>query len=165
MRGQCTRLTEVVVQELLIETWQIHDRVNRYLLDAVPEDLLGSSLAAKHRTVFQLFSHIHNVRLMWLKAAAPDLLKGLAKLEGESGKKAALESALQASGTAIESLIRKALAAGGKVKGFKPHVVAFVGYLISHESHHRGQIGWTLKNTGHPLDQKTAYGLWEWGVR
>jgi uncharacterized damage-inducible protein DinB len=57
------------------------------------------------------------------------------------------------------------LAAGGKVKGFKPHVVAFVGYLISHESHHRGQIGWTLKNTGHPLSQKTAYGLWEWGVR
>jgi uncharacterized damage-inducible protein DinB len=153
------------VQEQLIETWQIHDRINRYLLDAVPEDTLGSSLAPKHRTVYQLFSHIHNVRLMWLKAAAPDLLKGLAKLEGDSGKKAALKSALTASGSAIESLIRKALAAGGKVKGFKPHVVAFVGYLISHESHHRGQIGWTLKNIGHPLDQKTAYGLWEWGVR
>jgi uncharacterized damage-inducible protein DinB len=156
---------EVVVQEQLIETWQIHDRINRYLLDAVPEDLLGSSLAPKHRTVFQLFSHIHNVRLMWLKAAAADLLKVLAKLEGESGKKAALQSALKASGSAIESVIEKALAAGGKVKGFKPHVVAFVGYLISHESHHRGQIGWTLKNSGHPLDQKTAYGLWEWGVR
>jgi len=69
------------------------------------------------------------------------------------------------SGQAIASLLQKALAAGGKVKGFKPHAVAFLGYLISHESHHRGQIGWTLKNTGHPLDQKTAYGLWEWGVR
>ena len=42
------------------------------------------------------------------------------------------------------------------MKGFKPHATAFLGYLISHESHHRGQIGWTLKQSGHPLDQKTV---------
>jgi uncharacterized damage-inducible protein DinB len=153
------------VEDQLVETWNINDRINRYLLSAIPEEALGSALAPKHRTVFKLFAHIHNVRLMWLKSAAPDLLKGLSKLDAETGTKAALATALQASGSAIEALVRKALAADGKVKGFKPHVVAFVGYLISHESHHRGQIGWTLKNTGHPLDQKTAFGLWEWGVR
>jgi uncharacterized damage-inducible protein DinB len=153
------------MEEQLVQMWNIHDRINRYLLNAVPEEALGSSLAPKHRTVFQLFAHMHNVRLMWLKSAAPEMLEGLSKLEGDTGEKAALEAALQASGSAIESLVRKSLASGGKVKGFKPHVVAFVGYLISHESHHRGQIGWTLKGTGHPLDQKTAYGLWEWGVR
>jgi uncharacterized damage-inducible protein DinB len=65
----------------------------------------------------------------------------------------------------IETWARRSLAAGGKVKSFKPHATAFVGYLISHESHHRGQIVWTLKDTGHPLDQKVLYGLWEWGVR
>ncbi len=54
---------------------------------------------------------------------------------------------------------------GDKVKGFNPHATAFLGYLISHESHHRGQIGWTLKQSGRPFDQKTAFGLWEWGVR
>ena len=153
------------MEEQLIETWNIHDRINRYLLKAVPDDALGSALGPRHRTVYQLFAHMHNVRLMWLKSAAPELLVGLAKVEGESGDKAALAAALEASGRGIAALLRKALAAGGKVKGFKPHAVAFLGYLISHESHHRGHIGWTLKNTGHPLDQKTAYGLWEWGVR
>lgn len=153
------------IEDQLVETWNISDRINRYLLAAVPDEALGLALAAKHRTVFQLFAHIHNVRLMWLKSAAPELLAGLAKIEGTSGEKAALASALEASGKAIEALLRKSLAAGGKVKGFKPHAVAFTGYLISHESHHRGHIGWTLKNTGHPLDQKTMYGLWEWGVR
>jgi uncharacterized damage-inducible protein DinB len=153
------------MDDQLVETWSIHDRINRYLLQAVPEEALGSALAAKHRTVFQLFAHLHNVRLMWLKSAAPELLEGLSKLEGTDGDKTALSAALEASGKAIEALLRKSLAAGGKVRGFKPHAAAFVGYLISHESHHRGQIVWTLKNTGRPLDQKTSYGLWEWGVR
>jgi uncharacterized damage-inducible protein DinB len=153
------------LEHQLIETWNIHDRINRYLLKAVPDDALGSALGPKHRTIYQLFAHMHNVRLLWLKSAAPELLASLAKIEGATGDKASLVNALENSGQAIASLLQKALAAGGKVKGFKPHAVAFLGYLISHESHHRGQIGWTLKNTGHPLDQKTAYGLWEWGVR
>jgi uncharacterized damage-inducible protein DinB len=153
------------MDEQLIETWNIHDRINTYLLDAIPGEALGAALGPKHRTVYPLFAHVHSVRLLWLKSAAPELLAGLTKLEGDTGDKAALAGALASSGRAVEALLRKSVAAGGKVKGFKPHVVAFVGYLISHESHHRGQIGWTLKNTGHPLSQKTAYGLWEWGVR
>ena len=62
-----------------------------------------------------------------------------------------IRSALEASGRAVAELLRKAVAAGGKVKGFKPHATAFLGYLISHESHHRSQVGWTLKHAGHPL--------------
>jgi hypothetical protein len=27
------------------------------------------------------------------------------------------------------------------------------------------QIVLTLKQAGHPVDKKTAFGLWEWGVR
>jgi len=153
------------MEDQLIETWNIHDCINLYLLNAVPDDALGSALGPKHRTVYQLFAHMHNVRLMWLKSADPESLGGLAKLEGQTGDREALAGALEASGRAVAALLRKGLAPGGKVKGVKPHAVAFLGYLISHESHHRGQIGWTLKNAGHPLDQKTAYGLWEWGVR
>jgi uncharacterized damage-inducible protein DinB len=154
------------MEDQLVETWAIHNRINLYLLDAIPEDALAAAISPKHRTVWALFAHIHNVRLMWLKSAAPDLLAGLDKLETKTaGDKAELRSALEASGAAVEKLLRKAVAAGGKVKGFKPHAVAFLGYLIAHESHHRGQVGWTLKGVGKPLDQKTAYGLWEWGAR
>ena len=101
-----------------------------------------------------------------MKSAAPELMEGMLKLETKIvGTKESLRLALELSGTRIEQLLRKSIANGGKVKGFKPHVVAFVGYLISHESHHRGQIGWTLKYSGHAPIKKTAFGLWEWGVR
>jgi uncharacterized damage-inducible protein DinB len=153
------------IEDQLVETWTIHDRINGYMLKAIPDDALGLALGPKHRTVYQLFAHMHNVRLMWLKSADAELLAGLTKIEGQSGEKTSLSTALESSGRAIATLLRKSLASGGKIKGFKPHAVAFIGYLISHESHHRGQIGWTLKSSGHPLDQKTSYGLWEWGVR
>ncbi|MBK9453004.1 MAG: hypothetical protein IPN95_27005, partial [Bacteroidetes bacterium] len=39
--------------------------------------------ASKGRSVGDQFAHIHNVRLMWLKAAAPDLMASVAKIEKE----------------------------------------------------------------------------------
>jgi uncharacterized damage-inducible protein DinB len=154
------------MEDPLVETWAIHNRINLYLLDAIADEALGLTLNGKGRSVRDQFAHVHNVRLMWIKAAAPGLLEGLEKLEPKlEHDKAKLRSSLEASARAVGVLLGQAVAAGGKVKGFKPHATAFLGYLISHESHHRGQVGWTLKHSAHPLDQKTAFGLWEWGVR
>jgi len=150
----------------LLETWQIHDRINIYLLDAVDSGSLSSHSASKGRSVGEQFAHVHNVRLMWLKSAAPDLLKGLVKIDNEQANdKQVLRKSLGDSGKAVGTLLGQSLAAGGKVKGFKPHAAAFLGYLIAHESHHRGQIVLTLKQAGKPIDKKIAYGVWEWGVR
>lgn len=151
--------------EPLVETWMIHDRIHRYLLDAIPDEHLGDALFPKGRTVADLFGHIHNVRLMWLKSAAPERLEGLEKLERGGVDRAALAAALTGSGAQIAALIGDAAAGDGRIKGFKPHVTAFVGYLISHESHHRGQIEWALRHAGHALSDKTSFGLWEWGTR
>ncbi len=150
----------------LVETWQIHDRINLYLLDAIDPQSLSSHSASKGRSVGEQFAHVHNVRLMWLKSAAPELLEGLTKVEGEQANdKKLLAKSLTASGKAIAALLTQSLDAGGKIRGFKPHAAAFLGYLISHESHHRGQIALSLKQAGKPLDKKIGYGLWEWGVR
>lgn len=150
----------------LVQTWEIHDRINLYLLDAVDASSLADYSASRGRSVGEQFAHLHNVRLMWLKASAPDLLSGLNKVEKERATdKKLLRKSLVDSGAAISALLTNSLATGGKLKGFKPHATAFLGYLISHESHHRGQIALSLKQAGKPLDKKTGFGMWEWGVR
>ncbi len=148
----------------LTETWQIHNHINLYLLESIDEPNLKDVSASKGRNVGEQFAHIHNVRLMWLKVAAPELLEGLNKIEKGTINKDLLATELENSSRAVISLFEKS-GPEGKIKGFKPHATAFLGYLVSHESHHRGQIMLALKQSGHMVDQKTQYGIWEWGVR
>lgn len=153
------------MKEQLLETWQIHNNINLYLLSSLGEDHLLDLSASKGRTVGAQFAHMHNVRLMWLKAASPDLLQGTDKIgDGQKITKKLLNDSLIQSNAAILNLLDKGFGEG-KIKGFKPHPAAFLGYLISHESHHRGQIILSLKQSGHPVDKKIAFGIWEWGSR
>lgn len=148
----------------IIETWEIHNRIDLFLLANLQEAFLSDIAASKGRTVGEHFAHIHNVRMMWLKAAAPELLNGSNKIEKADITKERLEAELKASGKAITMLLQVGFEKG-KIKGFKPHPAAFLGYLISHESHHRGQILLCLKQSGHPVEKKVQYGIWDWASR
>lgn len=150
----------------LLETWDIHNRVNLYLLEAIELEHLQDVAASKGRNVGEQIAHVHNVRLMWLKQAAPELLGKLKKIEKDDATdKGLLMQSLIDSSRAMSMLLAKGIESEGKIKGFKPHVAAFLGYLVSHESHHRGQIALSLKQSNHPLSKKISFGMWEWGVR
>ncbi len=153
------------LREQLVDTWRIHQRINLYVLDAVAPEALADALPTNGRNAWKQLVHVHNVRLMWLDAAAKDLAEGVAKLDGDAAPDhAALRAALAASGAAVERLLARGLEEG-RIKGFKPHPAAFLGYLIAHEAHHRSQVIVALKAGGHPIDKKVGFGMWEWGVR
>jgi len=151
--------------QALLETWQISHRMNEFLLSGIKEEHLTDVGISKGRSVGEQFAHIHNVRLMWVKVAATDLFGSLVKIDTTKPiTKKVLLDAFEQSTTAMEEILRRGFETG-KIKGFKPHPQAFLGYLIAHEAHHRGQIIIALKENKHMPDKKILYGLWEWGVR
>ena len=106
---------------------------------------------------------MHNVRVMWLKAAKAEEIPPQLDRATVTPKQAL--HALEASRHALCIIISRALETDGRVKGFRPDVAGFIGYLIAHDAHHRGQITMMARQVGHPLPQKAMFGMWEWGSR
>lgn len=153
--------------EHCIETWRINQHVNLDLLDAIPPEALTSRLpSARTRTVARMFVHIHHIRLQCIEVSAPELFLGLEKFaKGDPAlDKKRLHRALERSGEASAQLIEIGLEKG-KIKGFKPHPIGFLGYLISHEAYHRGEICVALTESGHKLDDAVLYEQWDWSKR
>jgi uncharacterized damage-inducible protein DinB len=148
----------------LLETFAINEKANQLLLSHVPDAAWQAPPPfGKGRSIGAIAVHIHHVRLMWLSAADKSG-KHPGKLDPDKATRAQVQSSLKASADAIRKLIEKALEdPAGKVPHFKPDVVAFVGYLISHDSHHRGQITMLARQVGHAVPTQTGFGLWEWG--
>lgn len=152
----------------LLESWAIHNRILLDLLASVPPEALSGKMAGgKGRSVGQMFAHVHNIRLSWVEAITPPLMNDLAKLEAKKLEGAThdeLQVAFRASEAAIAQVVKTGLESG-RINGFRPHPSAFYSYMIAHEWYHIGEIGIVLNQSGYPLDQKTAYRLWEWNNR
>ncbi|HTT68257.1 MAG TPA: DinB family protein [Gemmatimonadales bacterium] len=141
------------------------ERITQYLLESLPAAAWRAEPpGGDGRTVAAIVAHVHNVRLMWLKAAAPGgkLPAQLDRLKVTSDQ---ARKALATSHAAVAKLVASSLASGGKVKNFPPDVAAFVAYLIAHEAHHRGQVCMLTRQLGHRLPNQVTFGMWEWNAR
>jgi len=149
----------------LLNAFQINDRINQYLIDNLPEAAWNAKPPdGKGRTIAAIAAHMHNVRVMWLKVAAkgseiPEQLDRATVTPKQAAK--GLEQSCQA----LTELMKRSLESDGRIKGFRPDVAAFFGYLIAHDAHHRGQIAMLARQLGHSLPQKVIFGMWEWGSR
>ncbi len=148
----------------IIETWHINNRVHIMLIDAIRDEGLHCTLSKRGGgTPAKQFTHLHNLRLWRLEKVDKELLKGQSKIDTAGTiDKALLKKRLNESGAAIAKMIENGIDDGGKIKGFKRGVIPFLGYMISHESHHRGNILLTLKQCGHKIPKDVQYGIWAW---
>jgi uncharacterized damage-inducible protein DinB len=152
----------------LIELWSAQNAINLYLLSNLPEGALDAVPTSGGMRVGQMFAHINDLRLRWLHSVAPDLAAQLPWFEQQPELAIdtdQLQRALEHSGAAIEALIARCAQAGSGVAGFPGSLASFLGYLISHESYHWGEIGVAMAQSNQPLDPETALGIWRgwWG--
>jgi uncharacterized damage-inducible protein DinB len=145
----------------LTETWHLNNRVNLRLLDALTDEQLAATILPRGKAVTSYFGHIHMARFYWLERRATALAKSLKKIPGGTAPRATLRQALIDSGKAMGELFAESERTG-HIKATKLGPVAFLGYALAHEGHHRGQILLHLKIAKLPLDRATGYSLWYW---
>ncbi len=75
------------------------------------------------------------------------------------------KKALESSRAGLRKVSSRPSKGDGRIKGFRPDVAGFSGYLIAHDAHHRGQIAMLARQAGQAIPQKAMFGMWEWGVR
>ena len=162
-------MTPESLENQLLEAWDTHERMLFLLFDAIPPAAFaGRPTGMTGRSVGSIFAHLNNQRLEWIKVSAPELRDGLIKIptktkvEREAISKDQLRPALQLSSQAMRRMFAGGLEQG-KLKRQKPPLVTMFSYMVAHEWYHVGEIGMTLNESGHKLDEQTAYGIWSWG--
>lgn len=154
-----------VLTDALLNAYATNDNITRYLIENLDSQAWRAEPpGGKGRTIAAVVAHMHNVRVMWIKVINKD---GPIpeQLDRHTVTPRQALDALAESGRRISQVIAAALAGDGRVKYFKPDVAGFIGYSISHDAHHRGQISMLARQSGHPIPQKAMFGMWEWGSR
>ena len=153
--------------EQVVEAWRTNQRINAYLIEGISDEGLLCTLSTRGgRNVVRQFCHVHNVRIYQLERRARHLSKGAVKFETkQEPDREALLRALEDTGERVEQWLRLAAEGDERVKTMRGGVIASLGYLISHEGHHRGSIMLTLKQCGHPVAKDQRFGIWDWDRR
>ncbi len=149
------------LQCVLTDTWHVNNRVILRLLDALTDEQLAATILPRGKAVTSYFVHIHMARFYWLERRASALAKRLKKIPGGTASRVVLRQALIDSGEAMGELFAEAERTG-RIKGVKLGPVAFLGYALTHEGHHRGQILLHLKIAKLPLERAISDSLWYW---
>ncbi len=152
------------IKNQILESWRAHNRIMIFTLRNIPDEAFDKILNMRgNKFISRQFAHMYMVRVWRLESSGKKWVKGLVKLkrEEEPGK-TKLQKCFEKSGKSYEGYISYYLDNPDKIKNFRLKAVPTMGYLISHEAHHRGTIFSRIKQNNFKLPEPLKYGFWDW---
>ena len=146
----------------LLEVWRTHDEISFYLLEQISDQGLEATTLLKNgqyssgRNVIRVFKHMHEVHRAHV---GREFLKGIPRFETDYvPSRAELLAAFKNCSRGIEQRLTRIVEEHARIKDRTG--LALLGYLISHDSHHRGQILLALKQSGVRAPDLAKFGIW-----
>jgi len=169
--ARASALSTADFHQSMLETYAVNDRINQLILEHLdPKAWRAKPPGRNARTIAAIFAHMHNIRRKWLRLSAPHL-KLPAQLDRSRCTQQQARVALAESAECCSAMLAEALAGPeGRIKQFRrdgwarpwPPGAAMFAYMVTHEAHHRGQVGMLAHQMGFRLPIKAAYGMWMW---
>jgi uncharacterized damage-inducible protein DinB len=122
------------------------------------------------RTIAAIFTHMHNVRIKWIRLTAPHL-QIPPQINRAHCTPLQASAALADSATRCAEMLAEALGdSASRIREFRrdgwgrpwPVGPEMLCYMLAHEAHHRGQVCMLAHQLGFPLPVEAASGLWNW---
>ena len=158
-------------RQSLLETFAVNDCINQLILENLdPRSWQAKPPGRNARTIAAIFTHMHNMRRKWVRLSAPKF-KLPAELDRSTCTQRQARTALAGSAKLCSKMIAEALSDGdcGDKQFLRdgwarpwPAGAAMVVYMITHESHHRGQVCMLAHQLGFQLTVKVGSGMWVW---
>jgi uncharacterized damage-inducible protein DinB len=152
------------LEKQIMDTWFINHRTNLMLIGELTQEALDFTTSKRGGgTVGHQLAHMYNVRFWKLEKFDKKLISDLTAIAaGDKKSIPMLKDCHTLSANRVAGVLEDGLTKNAAIKGFTRGVVPLLGYFISHEAHHRGNILLTLKTCGFKLTDKLKYGIWEW---
>ncbi|HSZ01835.1 MAG TPA: DinB family protein, partial [Terriglobales bacterium] len=107
------------LHQALLTSFDTNDRINQYMIENLPTEVWRAEPPeGKGRTVAAVVAHMHNVRVMWLKAAAKESMIP-EQLDRTTVTPAQATKALEQSRAALSAVLKSAVESDGRIKGFR----------------------------------------------
>ena len=152
-----------------VRIFAANERMNQMLLEHLDSAAWRAKPPGGVRTIAAIFTHMHNMRVKWVRLTAPHL-RVPAQLNRAHCTPQQARAGLAESAARCTEMLAEALGGGGRVETFQrdgwarawPAGPEMLCYMVAHEAHHRGQVCMLARQLGFPLPNEVAYGIWNW---
>lgn len=173
MLGRVSRLPGKAVVpfgQAAVRIFTANDWMNQSLIEHLDPAAWRAKPPGNARTIAAIFTHVHNVRVKWVRLTAPHL--GIpAQLHRAHCTPEQACAGLAESAARCEEMLAEAFGdAEGRIETFRrdgwappwPVGPEMLCYMVSHEAHHRGQVCMLAHQVGYPLPKDVTNGIWNW---
>jgi uncharacterized damage-inducible protein DinB len=143
--------------EALLNSWDRNNTILINLLRALPEGGLEARPTEDSKSVAEMFTHMHYVRLVFVSEDAPEFARTLPEKEWVVERdRDRMAQMLNESAKAVRGAVKGRLEVGREMDRHYDHPILLLQHMVWHEGYHHGQIKLALKAAGRPLSDEEA---------
>jgi len=141
----------------LLDSWRRNNAIHLAMLHALPADALDLRAMAGSPTIGEMFTHIHYVRLVFVREDAPESAVDPPDRELAAERDPArIAAMLSTSASVVADAVSNKIDQQRDMDVHYDHPILLLQHMLWHEGYHHGQMKLALKLAGRTMSNEEA---------